>query len=715
MNDDLGSHLFTFAVISDTHVNEAEERSASPYPSNRLANARFRHVVRALNQHDLAFTAHLGDMGNPLPELGTYEPAAESFKTLAAELRSPLYLAAGNHCVGDKPTGWVPVPRVSAESLARYRRLYGRHYYAFDRGPCRFVVLSSLVVNSGLRSEGDHRRWAEKTLAKAGDEAKRIWLLMHYPPYVAAPDEPGSYDNLDEPGRSWLLGLLERYEVEAVFSGHVHNYFYNRYAGTDLYTVPATSFVRQDYAELFPVAPEDREGGRNDLAKLGYSLVRVFGRGHHHRVVRTYGKTEPPNGPDREARDPAPAVLGEPAPPPAPDGSWGVEMRRNWLSRLALHTNNSVSPFTRRSARNDWAVLALQEMGISKVRLSLQELAVGDVGERMATLQDRGFEFLVYSHGAPGDREYRLIRENRSRLAGWELILYPHQVEPAARRISRICGRLPGSDPLPCYLNEVRDRSEITVDDANVKHEANYGFQTTDLEGRLEELHRRTPVRETFRGFVFRLWRRGEPRAAPWSAIRRISEHGRELGMRHQVHVLFSGSLTAERLVDDLGTASRVAEAALASALAGNVDLYFDTFEDADRGYFVRHGLVDARYNPRLAARVLGHLGAGLAGWDGSGIEGSWERDSARGRVLMAGSGGRFLALIAPRRRFTLRRLATGRLATASSGAGRLFRVLDLADGTVRRLRLEAARSGLELEEPLVVEAPLLLSPVASG
>ncbi len=72
MKDDLGRHLFTFAVISDTHVNEEEDRSASPYDCNKLANGRFRWVVQALNRRRPAFTVHLGDMGNPLPELPTW-------------------------------------------------------------------------------------------------------------------------------------------------------------------------------------------------------------------------------------------------------------------------------------------------------------------------------------------------------------------------------------------------------------------------------------------------------------------------------------------------------------------------------------------------------------------------------------------------------------------------------------------------------------------
>ena len=33
----LGKHLFTFAVIADTHMNQSEDYSSSPYPANALA------------------------------------------------------------------------------------------------------------------------------------------------------------------------------------------------------------------------------------------------------------------------------------------------------------------------------------------------------------------------------------------------------------------------------------------------------------------------------------------------------------------------------------------------------------------------------------------------------------------------------------------------------------------------------------------------------
>jgi hypothetical protein len=716
MRRSLGDLLFTFAVISDSHVNEAEGRSASPFASNRLANGRFRHVVRSLNQRAPAFTVHLGDMGNPLPELATYEAAAAKFKAIAGDLESPLHLVPGNHCVGDKPGGWVPVPRVCEASLAQYERIYGRAHYAFDHGPCHFALLNSLLINSDLEGEREQRRWLEADLDRAARKGQRPFVMMHYPAYVAAPDELGSYDNLDEPGRSWLLRVCERFGVEVAYSGHVHNYFYNRVATTHLYTLPATSFVRQDYSELFHVEPADAEGGRNDTAKLGYLLVRIYERGHVHELVRTHGRVVEASeiGESDEAGDsradgsvaPFRRLVSSPL---------GTEMRENWLSRTALSLNNSVSPFTRRCARNDWGVLALEQMGLFKVRLALQELVKTDVCERMAPLKDAGFEFTVYSHGIPGDAEYGAIRQHRALLAAWELMLTKDEIESVTARVLRGSEELATHPELRHFLNEVRDVTVAEVDDANVKHVANYGFQLTDRK-RVEELSVQDGVRQAFGGLVFRLRRRGEVDLELWPAIRQISELGRASGLRHQIHILFAGNLTAERFEDDLASANRAAEAALAAVLAGNVDLTFDTFEDIDRGYFVRNGLVDRRYNPRLAARVLRHLGsalaeiggAGAAGADGGDLETSSVSEIPDGRLVRVVVGKASLWLVLPNPGCVVRELE--RPDDSVRDVEDRLTVVDLGSGEVSGVEVEVADASFRLTEPMTAEGPLLVS-----
>ena len=78
-----------------------------------------------MNQTAPAFTIHLGDMVNPVPELPSYVAAAENFHKLAASLKAPLHLMPGNHDIGDKPVTWMPAGMVNSEHIALYREHFG--------------------------------------------------------------------------------------------------------------------------------------------------------------------------------------------------------------------------------------------------------------------------------------------------------------------------------------------------------------------------------------------------------------------------------------------------------------------------------------------------------------------------------------------------------------------------------------------------------------
>ena len=54
--------LFTFAIISDTHIRPAQLDESSPFPVNDLANDRARFAIAAIKEHYPAFVLHLGDM-----------------------------------------------------------------------------------------------------------------------------------------------------------------------------------------------------------------------------------------------------------------------------------------------------------------------------------------------------------------------------------------------------------------------------------------------------------------------------------------------------------------------------------------------------------------------------------------------------------------------------------------------------------------------------
>ena len=85
---------FQFVVVADTHVNEGERISTSPYVSDHLATPRTRHVFAEIAAMDPPprFVVHLGDIVHPVPSLPEAAVAVERFKAIASQLAVPLHL-----------------------------------------------------------------------------------------------------------------------------------------------------------------------------------------------------------------------------------------------------------------------------------------------------------------------------------------------------------------------------------------------------------------------------------------------------------------------------------------------------------------------------------------------------------------------------------------------------------------------------------------------
>ena len=364
---DLGEHRFTFAVIADTHMRPEEGDESSPWEVNLHANGRARYVVELLNQLEPDFTIHLGDIVHPVPELPTYGPACDAAKAAFVSLDSDIRFIPGNHDVGDKPNDQMPAGQIEEQFVDAYKRYFGADYSSFDHQDCHFTLIDAQIINSGFKCEALQWEWLERDLAD--NNGKRIFLCTHYPPYIRAADEASHYDNIDEPGRSRLLRLIERHSVEALFCGHVHGFFYNRHADTESYILPATSFFRQDYSELFRLAPADQYG-RNDAEKLGFFMVNVYENGHAARLIRTGGEE---------------LALGEKMVPlipriktyhakEIPNAPVGVHLRHPWNEVTELPYNGPMEEFSRKRVRNDYTLLALWELGIRKIRIPISEL-----------------------------------------------------------------------------------------------------------------------------------------------------------------------------------------------------------------------------------------------------------------------------------------------------------------------------------------------------
>jgi predicted phosphodiesterase len=613
-----GARLLRVALVSDTHCNVEEDSSASPYPANAEANPRARFVFDRIERTGADLCIHLGDMVNPVPELPTYGQAAERFHDIAGRLSMPLHLMPGNHDIGDKPVAWMPAGTVDAETIARYRRHFGPDHFSLDHGDCHFVVLNAPLVNSGLPEEAEQAAWLEADLAASA--GKRVFLFSHYPPYVSDPTEPGSYDNIDEPGRSWLLGLIRAHRPEALFCAHVHNFWYDVIGETEFYVVPSTCFVRHDYAELYRIDGGDQKG-RNDAAKLGHVTLDIFERGHVARYHRSHGATL------------AEGAGAAPPPVPRPHAKTGgldrlfVDMRHAWAEELVVAPSGAVDEFRRKRARNDYPVMALWEMGLRGLRVPLEDLADARVRRRMALMQDVGHLFHVYRYGLPDAEERRLLAENAGLVGELELVLGWSEVPSLAGEIEA----LRAETGIPVILSRVNRKDAAKHAGGRYNHLISHGFTLEELEELRAFLAERPGLVDGVQVTI--------PRSrAPWAAARALESFAREAGTRAVLYAKSTEASPAEAFEDEAANARRFAGALLAS-VGFDVGVILDTFDDMDRGYFTRTGLVDRRFNPRAAGELVAALALAVEGGDWRAAEGDAPRlVDGGGRALFVGT-----------------------------------------------------------------------------
>jgi len=162
-----GTHLFTFAVIADSHVTEAEATAIGGYDIDtvKLGAARSRYVVDRLDRLAPDFVVHLGDITHPEPGTPAYEDSAGRFHKVYQGLDCPLYLVAGNHDIGEKAFPGQPLGQqearatVSDDKIAEYESQFQAQYYSFEHQDCLFVIINGMIVNSGLACEESQRQW----------------------------------------------------------------------------------------------------------------------------------------------------------------------------------------------------------------------------------------------------------------------------------------------------------------------------------------------------------------------------------------------------------------------------------------------------------------------------------------------------------------------------------------------------------------------------
>jgi hypothetical protein len=667
-----GKLLFTFAIVADTHVNPHDGRSGSPWKVNALANERAITVAKRVKQHNPAFTVHLGDMVHPIPEQPSYAAAADRFKQIFHEFKDErFYLMPGNHDVGDKPVSWMPAGVVRPSYLSLYRQHFGADFYSFDCDNCHFIVLNSPIMNSGFDEEFEQQKWLGKDLE--ANRGKRIFFFTHYPPYVSDRDEPSTYDNVDEPARSWLLDQVEKSGVEAMFAAHVHNFFYDRIGRCEYYIALSSAFVRQDFSELFRVGSPE-EHGRNAANKLGYMLVNVYEKGHAATVYRTEGEVTTSSAvgssciprPRRHPKE-----IAQP--------SLGVDLRHPWAEYVDIPYAGGVEEFYRKRVRNDYPILSFWELGTKLFRVPIQDVAAPMVRARMRALADLGCRFVAFSYDLPNRGQIEATRDAADLLSGLEIILQWSDFDRLAERLASKIERL----RMPIYLSKVRTGSDEAHHGGNqFSHFINHGFRTGEKH-LIEAFLQPARLREVIAGFVWSV-----PRSQnPLEGIMQAAAIAEKLQGAAIAQIRLTNDNPAVAEDDDFANANRVAEAVVAASAFPGVMSILDTFVDHDRGYCPRAGLVDRRYDLRAAGAAFANLTAELA----QPINGIKAHEIDDGRIIAFSSSKQSYALVLP--------------ATAASRSGALGAARKLVAAVASEVELATAQStGRKMSGPILLK-----------
>ncbi len=579
-----GKLRLSFGVITDTHIRAPEGDQSSPFPVNDLANGRAVHASKLLGEQQTLFNVHLGDMVHPLPGMPAYDSACETALEIFDPLQPELYFVPGNHDIGDKPMPGLPAAAVNRNALDSYHKYFGHDYYSFNKQNFLFVILNSSLLNCKNEFADSQMAWLEETL-KANKDS-RIFIFLHYPLFIHAATEAEHYDNIAEPDRSRLIGLIDEYQIELVLSGHVHHHFYNRLNHCKCYTLPPTSFTRQDYAEMFRVGPT-LEYGRDDKSKYSVAVIDVYEHGHQLRLIPTHGKS------DSEIPDiKNSAQMGDLK---KAEIKITVPLRHAWFESIDLPCNGPMEEFSRKRVRNDYVFMRLQQMNIRDVRIPIDDIIDQQSLARVQDYLAEGFRFHAFCMQHLLQSKLALAGNSIELLSSLECV-----TDVAAGDI-----REPDFSTLvqKNVMADLRIGHALTGAGSShsgkpFAHSVSSGFRWSDHKAVLELMG---SWKIQPKSIVFQVpWETDQ--AAVLVEMQRVFSTTQ---YRCIANIRLANSNPAEENFDDVAICSTLQSVMQCAATLGDVDIQLDTSMDIDRGYSPRHGLLDRRCNLRPAGLWL--------------------------------------------------------------------------------------------------------------
>jgi UDP-2,3-diacylglucosamine pyrophosphatase LpxH len=131
------------------------------------------------------------------------------YKRLLSAVTMPVHFTPGNHDILNDAQDKI------------YRREIGQPYYSFDYRDVHLVVMQNTRWETAGELPAEQMQWLADDLRKSAD-ARCTFVFMH---------KPFWYGGVAAGQPDTLHALFRRYGVDAVFTGHFHDYFTGSYDG----------------------------------------------------------------------------------------------------------------------------------------------------------------------------------------------------------------------------------------------------------------------------------------------------------------------------------------------------------------------------------------------------------------------------------------------------------------------------------------------------
>ncbi|RHJ94944.1 metallophosphoesterase [Parabacteroides bouchesdurhonensis] len=235
------SDAFYFVQMSDPQFGMLEGNKEFSKETKLMEQA-----VKAVNKLNPEFIVFTGDLVNDWKD----KKQIAEFQRILGQIKkeTPVYVLPGNHDFDQK---------VSDEALSAYLDEYGYDSFSFHTKNTCFIGLNTPVIFADKKDEEQSQLvWMERVLRNSQKCNHRI-LFTHYPFFVETPDEADQYFNIPLTKRGNYIDLFNKYNVDAMFAGHLHR---NADGSSGNFRMVTTS------ALCYPLGKD----------KVGFRIVKVY-------------------------------------------------------------------------------------------------------------------------------------------------------------------------------------------------------------------------------------------------------------------------------------------------------------------------------------------------------------------------------------------------------------------------------------------------------